>query len=120
MENDLESLLTKAKELLKGELTQISYNTWIEPLEIDSIDGNNIILFLSDPFKKEQVDSRYHDLIVNTFNLILQRHCTLTIITGKSASINDVSVSNPQGVPNINNMNALNPKYSFSTFVVRR
>jgi len=117
MKTDIEELLTKAKELLKGEMTQISYNTWIEPLEIDSIDENNIILLSKDPFKKEQIDSRYHDLIVNTFNLILQRQCTLAIITNVDAS-DEVSVSVSQGSSSPNSTSALNPKYSFSTFVV--
>jgi len=117
MEVDLKELLTKAKELLKGEMTEISYKTWIEPLEIDSIDENNIVLISNDFFKKEQVDSRYHDLIVNTFSLILQRQCSLTIITDIDVP-EDMPVSIAQGKFTSENSSALNPKYSFDTFVV--
>lgn len=115
MNNDIEDILTKAKELLKGEMTQISYTTWIEPLGIDNIDGNKIILISNDPFKTDQIVSRYHDLIVNTFNLILQKQCTLSFVSdkdGNSVTLNATS-------PIITNPNSsLNPKYSFSTFVV--
>ena len=40
---DKQELLTKAKELLKDEVTSITYETWIKPLEIQSIEGNHII-----------------------------------------------------------------------------
>ena len=35
-----DELIAKIKEVLKPELTQISYETWILPLGIRSIDGN--------------------------------------------------------------------------------
>ena len=33
-QKELDELLTKAKELLKEEMTQISYDTWIKEIEI--------------------------------------------------------------------------------------
>ena len=41
---ELNELLTKAKELLKNEVTKIAYETWIRDLDIESFEGNNIIL----------------------------------------------------------------------------
>ena len=38
-----DELISKIKEALKPELTQISYETWIVPLGIKSITGNHII-----------------------------------------------------------------------------
>ena len=38
-----EELIAKIKELLKPEVTKISYDTWIMPLDIRSIEGNNIV-----------------------------------------------------------------------------
>ena len=37
MNLDIEDLLTKAKLLLKDEMSQISHKTWIEPLKISNI-----------------------------------------------------------------------------------
>ena len=34
MQNELNELLTKAKELLKDETTKISYETWIKNIEM--------------------------------------------------------------------------------------
>jgi len=117
MKNNLQELLTKAKELLKDEMTKISYTTWIEPLELDSINENNIVLISDDPFKKEYVEARFHDLLVNTFNLILQKKCTVSILSEKQdrteTSANIESKIREYASPSI-----LNTKYSFSTFVV--
>ena len=40
---DKQELVAKIKELLKPEVTKISYDTWIMPLDIRSIDGDHIV-----------------------------------------------------------------------------
>ena len=47
MQNELNDLLTKAKELLKEETTKISYETWIKVLEIQREDIGHIVLLTS-------------------------------------------------------------------------
>lgn len=117
MQSELDDLLNKAKELLKDEMTQISHRTWIEPLGIDSINGNNIVLIATDPFKKETVEARFHDLIMNTFNLILQRECEVSFVLQNEPSTKS-SENNTAPVFDIYSNPTLNPNYSFSTFVV--
>ena len=79
MQNDLESILNEAKELLKKEITKISYDTWIKILNIDSMQDNNIVLSVNDPFKIDIVKNRYGSLINNTFNYILNKNCTVSL-----------------------------------------
>ena len=52
MQNELNDLLTKAKELLKEETTRIAYDTWIKILEIQSADNDHIVLLTSSDFQK--------------------------------------------------------------------
>ena len=40
---DKDELLTKIKDSLKEEVSTISYDTWINPLGIKSIEGDNIV-----------------------------------------------------------------------------
>ena len=42
----------KLKSFLKDETTVITYQTWIQPLELKSINNNVIILLASNPFQK--------------------------------------------------------------------
>ena len=80
MESSLNDILNEAKNLLKDELSELSYKTWLLPLEIYGIDNNNVILISDDPFKKESVESRFKDLLENAFSIILQKKCTISIV----------------------------------------
>ena len=67
MNNEIEQIWNNAKELLRNEMSQISHKTWIEPLKIKSIENNNIVLISEDTFKRDMADTKFHDLIMNTF-----------------------------------------------------
>lgn len=116
---ELNELLTKAKELLKNEVTKISYETWIRDLEINSFEDGNIVLVASNAFQKESIISRYHDLFKNTFNYITNKNCEISVIL-KDDVTEEKSLESMQANSNFsNNQNStLNPKYTFDSFVV--
>ncbi len=116
---ELNELLTKAKELLKNEVTKIAYETWIRDLDIESADNNNVVLVASNAFQKESILSRYHDLFKNTFNYITNRNCEITVILKDDITEEELQASkqltnNQNSYPN----STLNPKYTFDSFVV--
>lgn len=122
MQNELNDLLTKAKELLKEETTKISYETWIKILEIQSADNDHIVLLTSTDFQKNIVSSKYLALLTNTFNYLTNKDCSVSIVSREeleTASNNsDLSDTTKIEAP-INYVTTnLNPKYTFSTFVV--
>ncbi len=119
MNSNIEQIWNQAKELLKDEMSQISHKTWIEPLKISSIVDNNIILISEDSFKRDMADTKFHDLIMNTFSVILQKNCSISIVCKdelpeieKEPEIQVVSNNNSYS------NTSLNPKYCFSTYVV--
>ena len=119
MNSNIEQVLNEAKELLKDEMSQISHKTWIEPLKIASIVDNNVTLVSEDSFKRDMADTKFHDLIMNTFSVILQKNCSLSIICKDEIP----EVEEKTEVETVSNNNqyfttSLNPKYNFSTFVV--
>ena len=116
---ELNELLTKAKELLKNEVTNISYETWIKDLDIESADGGHIVLVATNAFQKESIISRYNDLLRNTFNYITNKNCDIAVILKDDAE-EETSASSSQLNTNssINQNSTLNPKYTFESFVV--
>ena len=80
MSSNLNELLTKAKDLLKEETTEIAYQTWFKSLDIDSMDGNNIVLVADSIFQKDLLESKFQDLVVNTFNYLTNMNCSVSII----------------------------------------
>ena len=119
---DKNDLLNQAKELLKNEMTNISYATWIKTLEIRNIYDNKIELVTSNAMQADAIKSRYYDLIINTFNFLTNKSWQLEIIdSSDSSSLNQDGYEN-----SFDNLTSsveysktyLNPKYTFDTFVV--
>ena len=122
MQNELNELLTKAKELLKEEVTRISYETWIKILEIQSAENDHIVLLTSSSYQKEVVETKFSDLLTNTFNYITNRDCTVSIVSREEleaeARKGILEGTEKVGTPINYATTNLNPKYTFSTFVV--
>ncbi len=120
MYSDKNDLLTKAKDLLKEEMTNISYTTWIKNLEIESVNDNKIILIAQSTIQKDAIESRLFDLVVNTFNFITNKTCDIKIIEKKDLnSIEYTSEETEDYTQSETYVNTfLNPKYTFDSFVV--
>lgn len=112
---EINELLIKAKNLLKEEVTGISYNTWIRDIQIQSIENNVITLIVATKMQKESLEARYLDLIKNTFAFITNIDYSIKIVAEEEmekivSSSNMVQPSYHQG--------NLNVKYTFDSFVV--
>ena len=124
MNQNIDDIWNQAKELLKDEMSQISHKTWIEPLKISSIIDNNIVLISEDSFKRDMADTKFHDLIMNTFSVILQRNCSVSIIckedlqNGQENNYNTQNKNSSFQNTNTYFVTSLNPKFNFSSFVV--
>lgn len=110
-------LWNKAKDLLREETTVITYETWIQPLELKSINDNVIVLVASNSFQRDTVESRYLDLFTNTFNFLTNKKCKV-FIKLDTDEIEPVNQSNSIGNNKLFINSGLNPKYTFNTFVV--
>ena len=122
-----EELITKIKELLKPEVTKISYDTWIMPLDIRSIEGNHIVFTTISEFQKDFIENKYKDLIINTLRYITNRDWTFSVIDlakeSKEENNNDNNIvtstkSSTPSAESESNRSTLNSKYTFETFVV--
>lgn len=118
MNNQLSEIWNKTLDLLKYELTEISFNTWIKTIDPMEIRANSIVLGVQDGFIKGILESRYSKLIRNA----------ITQVSYKEYNINFIVPSQEKSIPQINtqdingadetSMSILNPKYTFDTFVI--
>ena len=122
-----EELLSKIKEALKPELTQISYETWILPLGIRSIDGNNIIFTAVSEYQQDFIENKYRSLMFNTLRYITNREWDFSVINleeekKKNSNVNSTpdfkDTSDISNSEISTNQSTLNPKYTFETFVI--
>ena len=118
MSTNLNDTWRKALELIKNELTQISFDTWIKTLEPVSLTSDSITLRVPDDFYKGML-SRYTILIKNAIKQITSKEYELIFVSpadekSQSYDNNTKEVSAPNDI----NISGLNPKYIFDTFVV--
>ena len=111
---EINELNTKAKELLKTEVTGISYSTWISNIEIFSVDDTTITIMAQNIVHKDMLESRYLSLLKNTFSFITHKNYDVKIICEEDMPKDEAPVI-PTNTPNSSN---LNPKYTFNSFVV--
>lgn len=119
---DNNELLNQAKELLKNEMTNISYTTWIKSLEIGNIYDNTIELKTTNAMQTDAIKSRYYDLIVNTFNFLTNKSWKIEIYdqTDMASQTNDYQENSFDNLTTSMEYSktSLNPKLTFDTFVV--
>ncbi len=119
---DKDELLSKLKELLKDELSTISYETWILPLGIESIKDDHIVFTVTSDFQRDFIENKFKSLIFNTLRYITNKEWTYSVVEiseeTKEGNIISDKKSNISDSELENNHQTLNPKYTFETFVV--
>ena len=115
MQFDKEELLLKAKECLKQELSLISYSTWIESIIIKEITDTQIIIQVNSIFHKDSLETRYRDLMINTFKFLTNKNYDIIYVLPEDSQTNNQPVMDVKyGYSNT----SLNPRYTFDSFVV--
>ena len=122
---DKNELLNQAKELLKQEMTTISFTTWIKPLEIGTIYDDKIELITQNSMQTDLIKNKYYDLISNTFSYLTNNKKWQLEIHDSSdtAGAQAVQEAYNNSFENLTttqdySKTCLNPKYTFDTFVV--
>lgn len=117
MERNLDQIWEDVLNLIKVELTEVSFNTWLKSIEPISLTDDEIVLGAPNDFTKGILEGRYFNLIRNAINQITGSNYNIKfIIPGEEVQ---PSPPSPKEVENedILNKSKLNPKYSFGTFV---
>ena len=123
MKIDKDELLLKAKELLKAEVTPISFNTWFSSLEIQSISDDHIVFTAVSEFQKDMIENKYNSLLLNTLSYITNKQWTFSVLDLSKLEDDNIEIitekkSNVSESELESNHSSLNPKYTFETFVV--
>ena len=106
-----EEIWAEAKNLLKTETTEITFQTWIERISMESINDNNIILSVETAFHRDTLQNRYFELIKNTFNYVTNKKCNIIIKLKDELIKEPINKQFPINKQILNS--GLNPNYTF-------
>jgi len=118
MSFNLHEIWDETLKLIKTELTEVSYNTWLKSLEPVSIKGKRIILGVPNDFNKGILETRYMTLITNAVKQITSQDYKIEFVIPGSDDFNNLSKNNDIKDFNLFEAPNLNPKYVFDTFVI--
>ena len=114
-------LVNKLQEVLSKEIPFITYSTYIAPLSFESINGTHIVFKCDSQYVKEPAETRYASLLLNALKYITNRDFTFSVHALDSDEPTEKTeiISTPKQEDEIDySKQALNPKYTFETFVV--
>ncbi|MGI6668242.1 MAG: chromosomal replication initiator protein DnaA [Acetivibrionales bacterium] len=114
MNATLSAMWPKVLNLLKNELTEISYNTWIKTIKPIYIDSTTLELEVPTDFNKGILESRYIMLISNAIKQVTLREYSIVVTTQQESARKQSEGNDNDDVYN----SILNPKYTFDTFVI--
>lgn len=131
MDAQLNNLWEQALNIIKGEISEISFNTWIKSRTPISISDNILKLSVPNEFTKGILDTRYKDLLIQALKIVTSRKFKIEFYLEsdleeekeneekqkeeKKENTNDVDGS----IVVSDEMSAtLNPKYTFQSFVI--
>ena len=80
MDNYLEELWLKTLRLIRNEITDVSFDTWIKAIEPVSIKGDQLYLCVPNDFTKSILEGRYTSLISNAVKQVSSRSYYISFV----------------------------------------
>lgn len=118
MNNDLSSIWQRVLELIKADVSELMFNTFISPIEPLQMTSNTITLGVQDNFFKGQVESKYGLMIKQAVKQVTFKEYTINfVIPSEQGKLKEIKNSELSANDD-SNIYQLNPKYTFDTFVI--
>ena len=126
MDTDLKELWEKTLNIIKGEMSEVSFNTWIKSCEPISLTDNTIKISVPNSFTQDILEKRYKDLIANSIKSICSKLYNIQFLISSeiqneedtSTKAPDITKNDKTIIVNDEMSTTLNPKYTFDSFVI--
>ena len=121
MDADLKNLWDKTLDIIKSELSEVSFNTWIKSCQPMSISSDTIKISVPNSFTQDILDKRYKDLVINSIKAVCSKIYKIEFIImsdGYDNNENNTPEISKSIIVNDEMSSTLNPKYTFKSFVI--
>ncbi len=123
MESDLKELWQKTLNIIKSEMSEVSFNTWIKSCEPISMSSDTIKISVPNSFTQDILDKRYKDLVANSIKAICSKLYKVEFLISSDLQSEEVTKEQKKEkeqsiVVNDEMSTTLNPKYTFDSFVI--
>ena len=123
MDTDLNNLWEKTLNIIKSELSEVSFNTWIKSCQPISMSNTSIKISVPNSFTQDILNKRYKDLVANSIKAVCSKLYDIEFVILSDASDKENSkIKSDKPIRSIivndEMSSTLNPKYTFNSFVI--
>ena len=125
MDADLKKLWDQTLTIIKAEMSEVSFNTWIKSCEPISISNDTIRISVPNSFTQDILEKRYKDLVANSIKSICSKLYKIEFLIASDIKSDETSKEdtpelkkNKAVLINDELSTTLNPKYTFDSFVI--
>ena len=125
MDADLKQLWEQTLNIIKAEMSEVSFNTWIKSCEPISISNDTIKISVPNSFTQDILEKRYKDLVANSIKSICSKLYKIEFLIASDIKSDETSKENTPKIKknkavlvNDELSTTLNPKYIFDSFVI--
>lgn len=120
MASSLDNIWKEVLSLIKVELTEVSFNTWlktIDPISISKSDSS-VVLAAPNSFTKDILVGRYMNLIKSALRQVTNKDFNIEFIIPSEIQNYISKEEDNKELKEENTISQLNPKYTFDSFVI--
>ena len=117
----MELFWNESINIIKENLSQQNFDTWIKPIRIVSLEDSNVLLGVPNKFFKDWLVENYMDIITNSLSDVSGIDVEIKFVVNKPEETNissDISANTTIKKGPVRLHSSLNPNYSFERFVV--
>jgi chromosomal replication initiator protein len=119
MYSHITEIWEKTLDVIKVELTEVSFNTWLKAIQPISTRDNLVTFSVPDDFTKGILEARYVTLIKNALKQVSSEYYDIKFIIPTEENYASIMRENTERTQMEETVNtSLNPKYTFDTFVI--
>ncbi|MGM9979404.1 MAG: chromosomal replication initiator protein DnaA [Clostridium sp.] len=120
MDANLQDLWEKTLNVLKNEMSEVSFNTWMKSCSPISISEDTIKISVPNAFTRDILNNRYKDLVANSIQGICSKLYKLEFLISSEVALEETQNQQKVKRLSLNDeiSNTLNPKYTFDSFVI--
>ena len=123
MDTNLNNLWEKTLNIIKSELSEVSFNTWIKSCQPISMSNTSIKISVPNSFTQDILNKRYKDLVANSIKAVCSKLYDIEFVILSDASDKEnskIKSDKPTRSIIVNDemSSTLNPKYTFNSFVI--
>ncbi|MHB1394608.1 MAG: chromosomal replication initiator protein DnaA [Clostridia bacterium] len=108
----------KTLDVIKVELTEVSFNTWLKAIQPVSTRDNLVTFSVPDDFTKGILEARYVTLIKNALKQVTTEYYDIKFMIPTEENYASMMRENERNQIEETVNSSLNPKYTFDTFVI--